>query len=54
MQRLKPRTGDARCQFAPWTPATKFGAGITAVVAPDRVRLSRNQALLKFLQDRLK
>ena len=40
--------------LAPWTPATKFGAGITAVVAPDRVRLSRNQALLTFLQDRLK
>ena len=40
--------------LAPWTPATKFGAGITAVVAPDRVRLSRNQALLTFLHDRLK
>ena len=40
--------------LAPWTAATKFGAGITAVVAPDRVRLSRNQALLTFLQDRLK
>ena len=40
--------------LAPWTPATKFGAGITAVVAPDRARLSRNQALLTFLHDRLK
>jgi DNA-binding transcriptional LysR family regulator len=36
-----------------WTAVTKFGDGITAVIAPDRLRLSRNQALLRYLQDRL-
>ena len=33
-----------------WTPETKFGTGITAVAAPDRMRLTRNQVLLAFLR----
>jgi DNA-binding transcriptional LysR family regulator len=36
--------------LVPWQPATKFGAGINAVAAPDRVRLLRNRALLAYLQ----
>ena len=36
-----------------WTPQTRFGTLITAVSTPDRMRLSRNQALLKFLQQSL-
>jgi DNA-binding transcriptional LysR family regulator len=35
-----------------WTPVTKFGNLITAVIAPDRVRFSRNQAFLGFLKQR--
>lgn len=33
-----------------WTPLTKFGTLITAVAAPERLRLPRNQALLGFLR----
>ena len=33
-----------------WTPETKFGAGITAIAAPERMRLARVQALLAFLR----
>jgi DNA-binding transcriptional LysR family regulator len=33
-----------------WTPQTKFGALITAVATPERMRLPRNQVLLDFLQ----
>ncbi len=33
-----------------WVPQTKYGAGITAVASPERMRLARNQALLAFLQ----
>jgi DNA-binding transcriptional LysR family regulator len=33
-----------------WTPVTKFGNQITAVAAPDRMRLLRNQALLNHLR----
>ena len=36
-----------------WTPHTKFGSGIVAVAAPERLRLKRNQALLAFLRQRL-
>lgn len=36
-----------------WTPHTKFGSGIVAVAAPERLRLKRNQALLTFLRLRL-
>jgi DNA-binding transcriptional LysR family regulator len=32
-----------------WTPLTKFGTRITALAAPDRMRLARNQALVAFL-----
>ncbi|KNZ31604.1 MAG: hypothetical protein AD742_16610 [Methylibium sp. NZG] len=34
-----------------WTPQTRFGTRITAVGAPDRMRLSRNRALLMFLSE---
>ena len=33
-----------------WQPITKYGKAIYAVVAPDRMRLSRIQALLGFLK----
>ena len=36
--------------LAGWTPVTKYGECITAVVAPDRVGFSRNQTLLRFLK----
>ena len=36
-----------------WTPLTKFGHGITAVAAPDRLRLQRNRMLLAFLRQQL-
>jgi len=36
-----------------WTPRTKFGNGISAVVTPERMRFKRNQALLAFLRERL-
>jgi DNA-binding transcriptional LysR family regulator len=35
-----------------WAPVTKFGNQITAVLAPDRVGFSRNQAFLKFLKSK--
>jgi DNA-binding transcriptional LysR family regulator len=35
-----------------WSPVTKFGNQITAVVAPDRIAFSRNQAFLQFLKER--
>jgi DNA-binding transcriptional LysR family regulator len=35
-----------------WSPLTKFGNLITAVVASDRVGFSRNQAFLKFLKSK--
>ena len=34
-----------------WTPQTKFGSHITAVVAPERMLLSRNRVLLDFLRE---
>jgi DNA-binding transcriptional LysR family regulator len=36
-----------------WTPVTKFGNQITAVAAPDRMRLLRNRALLDHLRREL-
>ncbi len=36
-----------------WTPQTRFGQQITAVAAPERMRLVRNQVLLSFLRQRL-
>jgi DNA-binding transcriptional LysR family regulator len=39
--------------LAEWTPITKFGTRIIAVAAPDRMRLSRNRALLGYLQKKL-
>lgn len=33
-----------------WTPQTKFGTRITALAAPERMRLARNRALLAYLQ----
>lgn len=36
-----------------WTPQTKFGTRISAVVSPERLRLARNQALLAFLRESL-
>lgn len=33
-----------------WTPVTKFGSQITAVATPDRLRLTRNRALLAYLK----
>lgn len=35
-----------------WTPQTKFGTRITALAAPERMRLQRNRALLAFLRRR--
>jgi DNA-binding transcriptional LysR family regulator len=32
-----------------WLPKTKFGSRIYAVAAPERLRMARNQAFLKFL-----
>jgi DNA-binding transcriptional LysR family regulator len=39
--------------LAGWTPVTRFGAGITAVATPERMRLARNRALVAFLQREL-
>ncbi len=36
-----------------WTPVTRFGNQITAVVAPDRIRFSRNHSFINFLKQRL-
>lgn len=36
-----------------WAPETKFGTCITAVATPERMRFSRNQALLAFLRQQL-
>lgn len=35
-----------------WSPITKFGHQVTAVIAPDRIGFSRNQAFLQFLKER--
>ena len=36
--------------LADWKPQTRFGSHITAVVAPERMLLSRNRMLLDFLK----
>ena len=36
-----------------WQPVTKFGNQITAVAAPDRLRLGRNRALIEHLKGSL-
>lgn len=36
-----------------WVPQTKYGIGITAVAAPERLHLARNQALLVHLRQHL-
>ena len=36
--------------LAEWNPQTRFGSHITAVVAPERMLLSRNRVLLDFLK----
>jgi DNA-binding transcriptional LysR family regulator len=36
--------------LTPWTPQTKFGTHIVALCPPDRKKISRNQALIDFLQ----
>lgn len=36
-----------------WMPEARYGNRITAVAAPERMRLVRNQALLAFLRQRL-
>jgi DNA-binding transcriptional LysR family regulator len=36
-----------------WTPEPRFGARVFAVAAPERLRLTRNRALLDFLRQRL-
>ena len=33
-----------------WTPVTKFGNSIDAVATPERMRLTRNRALLDYLR----
>ena len=39
--------------LADWTPITKFGTSINAVATPDRLRLTRNRAMLDFLRAKL-
>ncbi len=36
--------------LTPWTPLTKFGTHIAALCPPERKKISRNQALIDFLQ----
>jgi len=36
--------------LTPWTPKTKFGTHIVALCPPERKKISRNQALIDFLQ----
>jgi hypothetical protein len=36
--------------LTPWTPQTKFGTHIVALCPPERKKISRNQALIDFLQ----
>ncbi len=45
--------GRLRQLLPAWTPQTKFGTRITAVATPERMRISRNQALLAFLRQQL-
>jgi DNA-binding transcriptional LysR family regulator len=36
-----------------WTPRTRFGNQITALITPERLRLPRNRRLIEFLQQHL-
>ena len=36
-----------------WTPQTRFGNQITALIPPERLRLPRNRRLIDFLQGEL-
>jgi DNA-binding transcriptional LysR family regulator len=36
--------------LTPWTPQTKFGTHIVALCPPERKKISRNQALIDYLQ----
>jgi DNA-binding transcriptional LysR family regulator len=45
------RDGTLLPVLADWQPITKYGKAIFAVAAPDRMRLSRIQALLTFLKE---
>lgn len=36
--------------LTPWTPQTKFGTHIVALCPPERKKISRNQALIEYLQ----
>ena len=36
--------------LTPWTPQTKFGTHIVAMCPPERKKISRNQALIDYLQ----
>ena len=44
-------TGQLLPILADWSPITKFGHQVTAVIAPDRIGFSRNQAFLQFLKE---
>ena len=48
------RSGEVERVLDAWTPWTRFGQGITAVVAGDRLRVARNRALLDFLEEALR
>ncbi len=47
------RDGRLQRVLPDWTPETRYGTRITAVATPERMRLSRNQALLAFLRQQL-
>ena len=44
------RSGTLLPLLTDWQPITKYGKAIFAVAAPDRMRLSRIQALITFLK----
>ncbi len=49
----REQIADGRLQpiLKDWSPLTKFGHQVTAVIAPDRIGFSRNQAFLQFLKE---
>ena len=40
--------------LTPWTPQTKFGTHIVALCPPERKKISRNQALIEYLQSAMR
>ena len=40
--------------LTPWTPETKFGTHIVALCPPERKKISRNQALIEYLQSAMR